>query len=104
MIVKLQTPIFHPNIAYEGDVCVDILSEWAPATTLLEVAEGLQALMRTPNASSPLNVDASTLMEQDSQLYLDTVLMWTAVHAGGIERPQYLQNKLQTVLDIIPQW
>lgn len=48
--------IYHPNIDYEGNVCLNILREdWNPVLNLNSIMVGLQYLFLEPNANDPLN-------------------------------------------------
>ncbi|KAI9885969.1 MAG: general negative regulator of transcription subunit 5 [Watsoniomyces obsoletus] len=58
--VKSTQKIYHPNIDLDGNVCLNILREdWKPVLNLNAVIVGLQFLFLEPNASDPLNKDAS---------------------------------------------
>lgn len=62
--VKFETPIFHPNIDMSGNICLDILKDkWSAAYTVTTLLLSLQALLDTPNNSSPLNNQAAMLWD-----------------------------------------
>lgn len=43
--VKCETPVYHPNIDLEGNVCLNILREdWKPVLTVNSIVYGLQYL------------------------------------------------------------
>ncbi|RYG57487.1 hypothetical protein EON66_00280 [archaeon] len=56
--------LFHPNITYEGKVCLNILREdWRPVYDLSIVINGLLFLFYEPNATDPLNRGALSAMQ-----------------------------------------
>lgn len=58
--VKCKKKIYHPNIDLDGNVCLNILREdWKPVLNLNAVIVGIQFLFLEPNASDPLNKEAS---------------------------------------------
>ncbi|KAK3919909.1 SUMO-conjugating enzyme, partial [Frankliniella fusca] len=93
--VTFTTQVFHPNIGLSGTVCMDMHSNWAPATTLIEVEEGCRALLGMPNPHSPLNGDAAHMLESDPSLYNDTARYWTSVFANGSNKPARLAAIVQ---------
>jgi len=58
--------IYHPNIDWEGHVCLNILrQDWRPVLNLGSVIFGLFHLFLEPNPSDPLNKEAAkTMMER----------------------------------------
>jgi ubiquitin-conjugating enzyme E2 M len=61
--VECQTLVYHPNIDFEGHVCLNILrADWMPVLNLWAVLMGLVHLFREPNPDDPLNKDAAQLM------------------------------------------
>eukprot|EP01101_Sappina_pedata_P004409 TRINITY_DN1861_c0_g1_i1.p1 TRINITY_DN1861_c0_g1~~TRINITY_DN1861_c0_g1_i1.p1 ORF type:complete len:196 (-),score=79.42 TRINITY_DN1861_c0_g1_i1:90-677(-) len=61
--VHCQTLVYHPNIDWEGHVCLNILrEEWNPVLGLGAVLHGLNFLFLEPNAGDPLNKDAANQM------------------------------------------
>lgn len=60
--VTFVTPIFHPNVDAQGNVCVDILQDkWSPAYNVRTLLLSLQSLLGEPNNDSPLNVKAAQI-------------------------------------------
>jgi len=61
--VLCQTMVYHPNIDWDGKVCLNILrQEWMPVLSLGSVIFGLMTLFLEPNADDPLNKEAAQLM------------------------------------------
>ena len=60
--VACLTPPFHPNISYDGKVCLNIIREdWKPVYTLNHVVQGLVSLFYYPVTTDPLNQEAAEL-------------------------------------------
>ena len=54
--------VYHPNIDYQGNVCLNILREdWKPVLSLNAVLVGMLFLFLEPNADDPLNKGAFCL-------------------------------------------
>ncbi|XP_050031041.1 nedd8-conjugating enzyme UbcE2M-like [Dermacentor andersoni] len=87
--VKCETPVFHPNIDLEGNVCLNILREdWNPVLTLGAVVLGLQFILLEPNTEDPLNKKAAELLLHDRKLFLQNVA--SAMHAGSVNHEHRL--------------
>lgn len=62
--IVFTTPIYHPNVDTEGNICLDILKDkWSAAYSVSTVLLSLQSLLGEPNNDSPLNTDAADLWE-----------------------------------------
>lgn len=58
-----ETLIYHPNIDWEGHVCLNILrADWMPVLNLGSVIFGIVTLFLEPNPDDPLNQEAAKLM------------------------------------------
>jgi len=58
-----ETMIYHPNIDWEGHVCLNILrADWMPVLNLGSVIFGIMTLFLEPNPDDPLNKEAAQLM------------------------------------------
>jgi len=61
--VECSTLVYHPNIDWEGHVCLNILrADWMPVLNLGSVLFGLVTLFLEPNPDDPLNKEAAQLM------------------------------------------
>jgi ubiquitin-conjugating enzyme E2 M len=61
--VTCETLVYHPNIDWNGRVCLNILrADWKPVLTLGSVFFGLMTLFLEPNPDDPLNKEAAELM------------------------------------------
>jgi len=65
--VECNTLIYHPNIDWEGHVCLNILrAEWMPVLNIGSVLFGLMTLFLEPNPDDPLNKEAAQLMIENN--------------------------------------
>ena len=72
--VKCQNKIYHPNIDYDGNVCLNILrSEWKPVLDINAVIYGLILLFYEPNSEDPLNHTAAESLRQNPSKFAQEV-------------------------------
>ena len=51
-IILKTVPIYHPNINFEGKICLNVLRDgWQPVMTMTHVIYGLLLLFNSPNVS-----------------------------------------------------
>lgn len=80
------TKIFHPNIAANGDICVNTLKrDWKPDTSLKKILMVIRCLLIEPGPDSALNEEAAVLMQDDFEAYSRRARLMTQVHAMGTE-------------------
>jgi len=78
------TKIFHPNIAPNGDICVNTLKrDWKPDYTLKKILMVIRCLLIEPGPDSALNEEAAVLMQEDFEAYSKRARLMTKVHAMG---------------------
>jgi len=72
--VKCRHHIYHPNIDYDGNVCLNILREdWKPVLGINHVAFGLRSLFFDLKPDDPLNKDAAEVLSNNPKLFQNNV-------------------------------
>lgn len=73
--VKCLDKIYHPNIDYEGNVCLNILrADWKPVLDINAVIYGLIILFDQPNPDDPLNHEAADTLRNSKAEFAQNVL------------------------------
>lgn len=85
-LITFVTPIYHPNIRHDGQICLDILKlpAWSPALGINRALLSIIVLLSAPNGSDPLNEEAGLLLEKDPKEFKARATGWTAEHAMGL--------------------
>lgn len=83
------TKIYHPNIATNGDICVNTLKrDWTPETTLSHVFQVIRCLLIVPFPESSLNDEAGKLFMTSYDEYFKRAQLMTGVHALKKRAPE----------------
>jgi len=76
------TKIFHPNIAANGDICVNTLKkDWNSEVTLKHVLQVIRCLLIVPFPESSLNDEAGKLFMDSYEEFAVRARIMTEVHA-----------------------
>jgi len=90
--VKCETPVYHPNIDLEGNVCLNILREdWKPVLTINSIVYGIQFLFLEPNSEDPLNKEAADVLQSNRKLFEQNV---SKAMRGGYVGNTYFESCL----------
>ncbi|XP_076620613.1 ubiquitin-conjugating enzyme E2 S isoform X1 [Colletes latitarsis] len=78
------TKIFHPNVAKNGEICVNTLKkDWKSDLGIKHILLTVKCLLIVPNAESALNEEAGKLLLQRYDDYSERAKMMTEIHAQG---------------------
>ncbi|PSN55363.1 Ubiquitin-conjugating enzyme E2 S [Blattella germanica] len=76
------TKIFHPNVAKNGEICVNTLKkDWKPDLGIKHILLTVKCLLIVPNAESALNEEAGKLLLEQYECYSQRAKMMTEIHA-----------------------
>lgn len=77
-----MTKIFHPNIAKNGEICVNTLKkDWKPTLGLRHVLLVVRCLLIEPFPESALNEEAGKMLMEDYEEYARHARLMTSIHA-----------------------
>ncbi|XP_024031186.1 ubiquitin-conjugating enzyme E2 22 [Morus notabilis] len=76
------TKIFHPNIANNGEICVNTLKkDWNPSLGLRHVLIVVRCLLIEPFPESALNEQAGKMLLENYEEYARHARLYTGIHA-----------------------
>lgn len=78
---KFVTKMFHPNIASDGHVCMDLLNSWNEKTTMENIFYGIIDLLDNPVPEGGYENEARKALEKNYDNYMDTVEEYTEKYA-----------------------
>lgn len=68
--ISFVTKMYHPNISFAGDICIDILKNaWSPALKLSSVLLSISVLLEHPNPHDPLEGDIADEYISNIKIY-----------------------------------
>ncbi|KAG5886307.1 hypothetical protein JTB14_003462 [Gonioctena quinquepunctata] len=77
-----STKIFHPNVASNGEICVNTLKrDWKSDLGIKHILLTIKCLLIVPNAESALNEEAGKLLLEHYDDYSQRAKMMTEIHA-----------------------
>lgn len=76
------TKIFHPNVAQNGEICVNTLKrDWKAEFGIKHILLTIKCLLIVPNPESALNEEAGKLLLEQYDDYSTRAQMFTEIHA-----------------------
>ncbi|CAN8257118.1 unnamed protein product [Cochlearia groenlandica] len=77
-----MTKIFHPNVASNGEICVNTLKkDWNPSLGLRHVLSVVRCLLIEPFPESALNEQAGKMLLENYEEYARHARLYTSIHA-----------------------
>ncbi|KAI8642351.1 ubiquitin conjugating enzyme 1 [Parasitella parasitica] len=82
--IKFITRVFHPNVSSQtGAICLDVLkSNWSPAMTLRLILMSIQALLESPDPSSPQDFEVAEVFTSNKSAFLGKAEKWVSDYAN----------------------
>lgn len=81
---RFHTPIFHPNVGRDGEICVNTLKkDWRREFGIKHILLTIKCLLIAPNAESALNEDAGKLLLEAYEVFSQRAQRMTSIHASN---------------------
>ncbi|XP_044015741.1 ubiquitin-conjugating enzyme E2 S [Aphidius gifuensis] len=81
------TKIFHPNVAKNGEICVNTLKkDWKSDLGIKHILLTVKCLLIVPNAESALNEEAGKMLLEKYDDYSERAKMMTEIHAQANDK------------------
>lgn len=80
-LIKFNTFIFHPNIDFDGTICISELENWLPTYTIYFIIEKIYNLIKTPNFDDSYNPQIKHLYEKDKDSFEEIANKYTDLYA-----------------------
>ncbi|KAI7904004.1 uncharacterized protein BX663DRAFT_432912 [Cokeromyces recurvatus] len=77
--VKFITKVYHPNVSSQTDV---LNANWSPVMTLRTMLMSIQALLDSPDASSPQDYQVAKVYTNDNAGFIEEAKLWTRTYAN----------------------
>lgn len=88
------TKIFHPNVASNGDICVNTLKrDWKPTMGLRHILQVIRCLLIVPFPESALNQEASKLFIESYADFVKRAKLLTSIHGRKHCKPSKFPSK-----------
>lgn len=68
-LVKIKTPIFHPSVTKEGEICLPLLDNWKPITKLENIVKDILLLLVEIPEDAAGNMEAAELLKKDKDQF-----------------------------------
>ena len=82
--IYFMTRVYHPNIASDGSICIDILKDqWSSALRLNTVILSLSDLLANPNPNDPLVPDIANEYRTNKEKYNLKVIDYVKKYASN---------------------
>jgi len=87
------TKIFHPNVAKNGEICVNTLKrDWKSDYGLKHILLTIKCLLIVPNPESALNEEAGKMLLEHYDDYFSRAKMFTEIHARPPPLPSHRKD------------